>query len=124
MLRFFTEDEAYMPRGHFSKDEFLGTVEAMGKQAVAEGYERAWLLGESTFVIRRSVDVKAWFAAESWATEAETRYLHLILCLYNLDLFDGEMVMYVLQTHPQIFVNGLVITNPHYIPAREFLASL
>jgi MEDS: MEthanogen/methylotroph, DcmR Sensory domain len=123
-LQFFTEDEAYMPHGYFSKDAFLRSVEAMGKQAFSEGYERAWLLGEATFVIRRGVDVKSWFAAESWATEAETRYLHLILCLYNLDLFDGELVMYVLQTHPRIFVNGLIITNPHYIPARQFLASL
>ena len=46
------------------------------------------------------------------------------MCLYNLDLFDGELVMYVLQTHPRIFVNGLIITNPHYISASQFLASL
>jgi len=123
-LQFFTEDEAYMPEAYFSKDAFIRRVEAMGKQASSEGYERAWLFGDDSFVIRRGVDVKSWFAAESWASEAGTQYLHLIMCLYNLDLFDGELVMYVLQTHPRIFVNGLIITNPHYIPARQFLAGL
>jgi DcmR-like sensory protein len=124
ILQFLTEDEAFMPEGYFSKDEFLHRVEAMGRQAFSEGYERAWLLGDDSFVVQRGVDVKSWFAAESWASEAGTKYLHLIMCLYNLDIFDGELVMYVLQTHPRIFVNGQIITNPHYIPARQFLENL
>jgi hypothetical protein len=40
-------------------------VEAMAKQAFSEGYERAWLLGDDSFVVRRGVDIKSWFAAES-----------------------------------------------------------
>jgi hypothetical protein len=124
ILQFFTDDEAYLTDGYFAKDSFIRRVEDMGKQASSEGYERTWLLGDDSFVVRKGVDVKSWFAAESWASEAGTKYLHLIMCLYNLDLFDGELIMYVLQTHPRIFVNGLIITNPHYIPAGQFLADL
>lgn len=124
ILQFRPVDEAYMPNGYFSKDTFTRRVEEIAKQASSEGYERAWLLGDDSFVIRNKVDVKSWFAAESEASEAGIQGLHLIMCLYNLDLFDGELVMYVLQTHPRIFVNGLIITNPHYIPARQFLATL
>jgi len=29
----------------------------------------------------------------------------------------------VFQTHSKIFVNGMIITNPHYIPRRQFLDS-
>jgi hypothetical protein len=29
--------------------------------------------------------------------------------------------MYVLRTHPRIYVNGIVITNPHYLPADRLL---
>jgi hypothetical protein len=46
------------------------------------------------------------------------------MCLYNLDLYDGEMVMYVLKTHTRIFVNGLIIDNPYYIPKQQFLSEL
>ena len=52
-------------------------------------------------------------------SELAPRYPQFIMCLYDLDLFDGEMVMYVLKTHPRIFVNGMIITNPHYIPSRS-----
>jgi len=34
------------------------------------------------------------------------------------------MVMFVLQTHPRIFVNGMIIPNPHYIPTPQFLDNL
>ena len=34
----------------------------------------------------------------------------------------SKLVMYVLQTHPRIFVNRPIITNLHYVPASQFLA--
>lgn len=123
ILQFFTEDEAYMPDGCFSKDAFIRKLEEMPRQATAEGYERTWLMGDESFVFRSGCDVKSWFAAEAEATEAGSQYLHLKMCLYDLDLFDGELVMNVLQTHPRIYVNGIIISNPNYIPASQFLAS-
>jgi hypothetical protein len=32
--------------------------------------------------------------------------------------------MSVLKTHPRIFVNGLVLNNPYYVPLDQFLGSL
>ena len=43
---------------------------------------------------------------------------------YDLDRWAGELVMSVLQTHPRIFVNGLVLDNPYYLPVRQFLEIL
>jgi hypothetical protein len=34
------------------------------------------------------------------------------------------MVMNVLQTHPRVLVNGIIIPNPHYVPPRQFLEIL
>lgn len=121
ILQFFTEEEGYLPEGHFSTDAFLRGMEATVKGALSEGYERIWLIGDTTVVVRNSVDLKAWFAAESEVSEFAPRYPQFIMCLYNLDLYDGEMIMYVLRTHTRIFVNGLIITNPYYIPKRQFL---
>lgn len=46
------------------------------------------------------------------------------MCLHNLDRFSDEMVMNVLQTHPRVLVNGIIILNPHYVPPRQFLEIL
>ena len=99
MLQFFTEEEGYLPEGHFSKDAFLCGMEATVKGTLSEGYERLSLIGDTTVVVRKSVDLKAWFAPESEVSEFAPRYPQFIMCLYNLDLHDGETVMYVLRTH-------------------------
>ncbi|HEX6453164.1 MAG TPA: MEDS domain-containing protein, partial [Trebonia sp.] len=75
-------------------------------------------------IARKSVGIKQWFATESQVSEFAPRYPQFIMCLYNLDLYDGEMIMYVLKTHNRIFVNGLIMDNPYYIPKQQFLNEL
>jgi hypothetical protein len=121
ILQFFTEEQGYLPEGHFSKDAFFRGMEAAAQGTFSEGYERLWLIGDTTVVVQKSVDLKAWFATESEVSEFAPRYPQFIMCLYDLDLYDGETVMYVLRTHTRIYVNGLIIANPYYIPKRQFL---
>lgn len=121
IIQFVPADEAYVPDGSFSKDARMLGLEGMVKDALSEGYERVWCLGETSFLVRNAVDMKAWFAYEAELNEFAPRYPQFIICLYNLDRFDGETVMYVLQTHRRVFVNGIVIPNPYYIPTPQFL---
>ena len=124
ILQFLTEDEAYLPEGHFSKDTFIRNLEARVQGVLSDGYDRAWVLGDGSWIVRNAVNIKTWFATESEVNELAPRYPQFFMCLYDLDLFDGETVMYVLKTHPRIFVNGMIIANPHYIPTRQFLDNL
>jgi MEDS: MEthanogen/methylotroph, DcmR Sensory domain len=124
LLQFFTEAEGYIPEGQFSKDTFIRNLEEMVKGVFSAGHDRLWLVGDTSVVARSAVDMKTWFAAESEVSELAPRYPQFIMCLYDLDLYDGETVMYVLRTHTRIFVNGLIITNPYYIAKSQFLGSL
>lgn len=124
ILQFFTEEQGYLPEGHFSKDAFIRSLEATVQGVLSGGYDRLWLVGDTSIVVRKAVDLKTWFATESEVSELARRYPQFIMCLYDLDLYDGEMVMYVLRTHTKIFVNGLIIINPYYIPKQQFLSAL
>jgi hypothetical protein len=116
-LRILTEDEAYMPDGHFSSEAFISTMEGLVGDAFAAGYTRFRAVGDESFIIRNSVSLGEWFAAEAELNNLVPDYPHFFFCLYDLDLFDGDTVMHVLRTHPRIYVNGMVINNPHYSPA-------
>jgi hypothetical protein len=124
ILQFFTEEEGYLSAGEFSEADFLQGLDATARAVLSDGYERLWLVGDTSVIKRNSVDIKAWFAAEAQVSELAPRYPQFIMCLYDLDLFDGETVMYVLKTHTRIFVNGLIIDNPYYLPKNEFLSEL
>jgi hypothetical protein len=125
MLQLFTEEQGYLlPTGDFSTEAFIEALDATARSVFSEGYERLSLIGDTSVIVRSEVHPKAWFAAEAQVSELARRYPQFIMCLYNLDLFDGEMVMYVLKTHTRIFVSGLIIDNPYYIPAQQFLSEL
>jgi hypothetical protein len=114
MLNVLTEDEAYMPDGHFSKDAYIRNMRAMVLDAFAHGYNSFRAVGDESFIIRNGVDIREWFAAESELNSIVSDYPHFFFCLYDLDLFDGAAVMHVLRTHPRVYVNGILIGNPHY----------
>lgn len=124
ILQFFTEEEGYLPTGQFSADAFIDALDSTAKGVLSDGYDRLWLMGDTSVVPRSSVDLKAWFATEARVSELAPRYPQFIMCLYDLNLYDGETVMYVLKTHTRIFVNGLIIQNPYYIPQQQFLSEL
>lgn len=118
-LHVLTEDEAYMPDGHFTRDAFIRNMEAMVHKAFADGYDHFRAVGDETFVVRHGVDINEWFAAEAELNRIVPGYPHFFFCLYDLDLFDGNTVMHVMRTHPRIYVNGIIIPNPHYSPADQ-----
>lgn len=118
MLNVLTEDEAYMPDGHFSKDAFIANMEAMVREASAHGYAGFRGVGDETFLLRNGVDLAEWFAAEAELNTIVPDYPRLFSCLYDLDLFDGAAVMHVLRTHPRVYVNGILLGNPHYQAAQ------
>jgi hypothetical protein len=107
-----------MPDGSFSKDVFIGNMETMARAAADAGYRGFRGVGDESFLIRHGVDITEWFAAESELNNIVPDFPHFFFCLYDLDLFDGDTVMYVLRTHPRVYVNGIVIGNPHYQAER------
>jgi len=114
MLLVLTEDEAYMPDGHFSKDAFIRNMKTKISEASAHGYDSFRAVGDESFIVRNGVDLDEWFAAESALNNMVPEFPHFFFCLYDLDLFDGATVMHVLRTHPRVYVNGILIGNPHY----------
>ncbi len=125
ILQFFTEKQT---EGGFSVEAYLRWLEAMVKEALSDGWGRLWAVGDAAFVGRdmapTSISMKTWFTWEAQVNELASRYPQFIMCVYDLDRWAGELVMSVLQTHPRIFVNGLVLNNPYYVPPRQFLATL
>lgn len=114
MLNVLTEDEAYMPDGQFRAGTFIRRMESMITEAFAHGYDSFRAVGDESFIVRNGVDINEWFAAEAELNKIVPDYPHYFFCLYDLDLFDGSTVMHVLRTHPRVYVNGIIIGNPHY----------
>jgi hypothetical protein len=123
ILQFFTEKQA---EGGFSVEANLRWLEAMVKEALSDGWGRLWVVADAAFVApdMSPASMKTWFTWEAQVNELTSRSPQFVMCVYDLDRWAGDWVMSMLKTHSRVFVNGLVLNNPYYVPPRQFLATL
>lgn len=46
-------------------------------------------------------------------------YPSVMLCLYDLERFGGELISSVIKLHPKVIVSGLIVENPFYLTTDE-----
>ncbi|MDX6644411.1 MAG: hypothetical protein QOK40_138 [Miltoncostaeaceae bacterium] len=46
-----------------------------------------------------------------------------VLCLYDLNVLGGGIVVDMLKTHPKTMLGGMLLENPHYLTPDELLPS-
>jgi hypothetical protein len=116
-------ESTYLAGGEFTASDMLTFwTEGMIK-AELEGYSFCRLVGEMTWALRDAPGVEHLVGYESELNRVTSSYPVVVLCLYDLDLFTGEVVINIVKTHPQVLVRGILVENPYYVGPDEFLRS-
>lgn len=115
--------DTYLREDKFSTDAMLDFWDDAVGGALAQGFEFARAVGEMTWSLQDMPGVDELVGYESELNRFLPRYPQVILCLYDLDRFSGEVLMDVLKTHPKMLVGGMLVANPYYLDPDEFLAA-
>jgi hypothetical protein len=119
-LKLATPADAYLPTGKFVPDDMFSFWKETAMAAEAADYGIARAVGE----MPRELDAdgrRQFIRYEARLTELITDLPALILCLYDLRLSGGEVLMDVLRTHPMVVVDGMIHDNPYYVPPDTLL---
>jgi hypothetical protein len=114
--------DTYLAGGYFSASEMLDYYEDYVRSATVDG-GLARIAGEGAWVVDGPPGSEELMDYESQLNRFVTRYPQMILCLYDLEICGGGMVVDLMRTHPKILLGGMLIENPHYLSPDEFLAS-
>ena len=114
-------ESTYLAGGEFTTSHMLTFWTEGMLKAGLEGYSFCRLAGEMTWSLRDAPGVGQLIKYESELNRVTSSYPVVVLCLYDLDLFSGEVVVNVVKTHPQVLVQGILVENPYYIEPDEFL---
>jgi hypothetical protein len=104
--------DAYLRSGRFCTEEMLAFWENFIGPAVAGRFRFARSVGEMTWALRQAPGVEELVGYESELNRFLPRYPQVILCLYDLERFSGEIIIDVLKTHPRVLLGGMVLDNP------------
>jgi len=115
--------DTYLRGGTFSPAAMLTFWDDVVGAAIAGGYLVSRAVGEMTWALRQMPGVEELVEYEAELNYFLPRYPQVILCLYDLDRFDGDVLVDILKTHPKVLVGGMVLDNPYYLEPAEFLAA-
>lgn len=115
--------DTYLLGGGFSTSAMLAFWDAVVGEAMAGGYPFSRAVGEMTWALRQMPGVEELFAYESKLNDFLPCYPQVILCMYDLDRFSGEVLVDILKTHPTVLIGGMVLDDPYYLEPAQFLAA-
>jgi hypothetical protein len=109
----------YLSSGCFAKEEMLDFWEQNVGQLLATGrYRFARAAGEMPEPLRSVPGgLEAFIDYEADLNLFTKRHPQMVLvCMYDLDLFGGGIVVDLVRTHSRLLLGGLVLDNPHFRP--------
>lgn len=115
--------DTYLLGGRFSTAAMLAFWDHAVGAAIAAGFLLSRAVGEMTWALRQMPGVEELVGYEAELNNFLPRYPQVILCLYDLERFDGEILIDILKTHPMVLIGGMVLDNPYYLAPAQFLAA-
>jgi hypothetical protein len=116
-------ESSYLASGRFIPDRMLEFWERNVQSALEGGeYRMVRSAGETHWALGDMPGVDQLVAYESELNRFIPRYPQVILCLYEIERFSGELILDMLKTHPKVLLGAMVFDNPYYIKPDEFLA--
>ncbi len=114
-------ESTYLAGGEFTTSDMLTFWTENMIKAEVDGYTFCRLAGEMTWALRDAPGVEHLVGYESELNRVTASCPVIVLCLYDLDRFSGEVVVNIVKTHPQVLVQGILVENPYYVGPDEFL---
>jgi hypothetical protein len=117
---------SYLSSGAFVKQDVLGFWERNVGQALATGrYQFARAAGQMPEPLRRVPGgIEAFMDYETELNLFTKRHpQQVLICMYDLGLFGGGIIVDLLRTHSRLLLGGLVLDNPHFQPPPGWAAT-
>ena len=114
-----TEPEGgHLQNGEFAPDELLDALEDWAaRKRVAEGRVFGRIVGDMSWIAPLLAPelIDRLVAEEIRVTGFVLRYPQVCLCLYDLDLFGGDLIIPMIKAHPKAWIEGTLIENPYHL---------
>jgi hypothetical protein len=109
----------HLRNGRFAPAELLETLEGWAaRKRLANGGIFGRMVGDMSWIAPlltpQLMDMLV--TEEVSVTGLVHRYPQICLCLYDLDLFGGDLIIPMIKAHPKAWIEGTLIENPYHLP--------
>jgi hypothetical protein len=123
-LELFVSTEAYLSNGLFDPDRMLETFERLAANSTGGTCPLNRFVCQMEWASQHPCCAHDLIEFEARANDIWCRRDDVVICVYDLTKFSGDVVMDLMRTHPMIIVGGILQQNPFFVPPQEFLKEL
>ena len=124
LLEITTWDDAHLSGGAFDGARMMDSLEEMVRSNASLGRPPMRVVGQMGWVPQRAAEPHALVAYEATVNEVLNAGRTPTICVYQLSLLPGALMMDLLRAHPLAIVNGVLYENPFYTRAEKLLEEL
>ncbi|MGH3692635.1 MAG: MEDS domain-containing protein [Pseudonocardiaceae bacterium] len=116
--------DVYVELGEFSVPDTLGYWDTWATSSLAGGgFSAARVVGEMTWAVTQVIGAANLIRYECELNRFVPRYPLVMVCLYDLDHFRGDLLVNIMKTHPKVLMGSTVLDNLYYVPPDELVAT-
>jgi hypothetical protein len=123
-LRVMTTEESYLQGGFFDAERMYGMIEEVLHRAPETAHPYVRTCGEMTWALRHLEATEQLIEYEARINMLLEQHQCTLMCIYDVNLFSGQVLMDVLATHPQVLMGQSVMENRYYVPPMQYLKKL
>jgi hypothetical protein len=117
-------EQSYLRDGRFDQDRTLELVSSLIGRSAGPGGALVRLVAHMEWALLDRPGSCDLVEYESRLNSLATGLPHVLVCVYDLTRFSGDIVVDIMRTHPVTIVGGVVRENPFFVPPEEFLPEL
>ena len=119
-----TNTEVYLRDGRFDQNLMLETFEQLASGNDSGGYPLSRIVCRMDWARDAHSHLESLVEFESRVNDVWNNHDDVVICVYPLAMFRGDVVIDIMRTHPLIIIGGVLQENPFYVPPPIFLAEL
>lgn len=122
-LEILTAKDEYIRDGEFDPEKMVALLREQTEKALAAGYSAMRATGEMTWALAGEPGAERLVEYEAMLNRFFPNSECYGVCQYDLRLFDSEMLLDILHTHPKVLYGKQSFDNSkmYYVPPELFL---
>jgi hypothetical protein len=117
-------EDAHLRDGRFDQYAMLALLDEAMTTSKKQGYRLIRLWANMEWALEEMPGVHDLIEYESRFNEILPKHDGVVVCTYDLSLFNAAVIVDVLRTHPLVIIGGILLENPFYVQPEDLIREL